>query len=551
MKVLDEWISAYSKLMEASADFHQTCANIRSAITSVEPFASRANQDVLEKVLSEIRSRVDTLSAVDSQTCDSRVLLNRLLNQSTLRTPINKLPSEVLSRVFSIVATFPSSSRMGYRDSLMDVLIVCSRWHTIATNTPSIWNNIYVRLDDHASRCVSGFNWMRLSLQRSRTTPVTLELHFTSYCKDERVIPEMASILKPHAECLTSLKVSGDWTESWVQAIYDIYSELEIDIPIRNLSIYEFASESQAILTDNHIRGLVELSLCGSSIGAYTCPSLDNLAKTLSNCPELHTLHLKGLYILTEAHYDPVVVQMPNLRVLEIANLVGPGVPQLLSMLQPGTLGLDVRLEFKKDTTEHARIQALLARSNVLSLTFTTNMYHKARSQLPNYLASVPNLRSLLLRDESGPTTKTAKEFCRLLASRSPFYTPHLESLCLIRGDFYPGSIQRWKRVVIGRRLRIIGLLCCRFISRRESYFTGHSDYSEESDEDHDTDGTASNQDSDYEYRITDHSEDTTEACENFRNWLLGRIERVVIADFMTSESFTETVAELEQFRSV
>ncbi|TBU27149.1 hypothetical protein BD311DRAFT_760886 [Dichomitus squalens] len=98
--------------------------------------------------------------------------------------PVNKLPVEILRRIFRFVAA-PNTDVLGNPSNqihrAVTITKVCSRWRTIVLEDPSMWCHI---MDAHRTQLVDP----RVILQRSGTS--ALHVHTTvSYRKKERATP--------------------------------------------------------------------------------------------------------------------------------------------------------------------------------------------------------------------------------------------------------------------------------------------------------------------------------------------------------------------------
>ncbi|KAG8696301.1 hypothetical protein FRC08_007249 [Ceratobasidium sp. 394] len=153
MEALNQWKIAQLRLKEAASSFLDTSITLRKVVA--QSFPSHLNQIVLENVLDDLQSQIDSIGVVEHCMHESRAVLNALLNVSTSRVPINKLPPEILGRIFSIlVASSPCYPKRGQRDALLDIIIVCGRWCQVATNHRSLWSHIDVHAAAAPPVCV-------------------------------------------------------------------------------------------------------------------------------------------------------------------------------------------------------------------------------------------------------------------------------------------------------------------------------------------------------------------------------------------------------------
>ncbi|QRV79010.1 pyrolysin [Ceratobasidium sp. AG-Ba] len=140
MDTLQQWMSSLTHLTTAAFDFLNTCHIISKEVaqTFLPP-----DQAILNDMIAGVKSRIESISVVEKRMQESRAVLNALLNTSTLHVPINKLPPELLSRVFSIAVASSSCHIQAARiDALVNIPLVCSRWYQVATNDGSLWAHI-------------------------------------------------------------------------------------------------------------------------------------------------------------------------------------------------------------------------------------------------------------------------------------------------------------------------------------------------------------------------------------------------------------------------
>ncbi|KAL0576440.1 hypothetical protein V5O48_005545 [Marasmius crinis-equi] len=95
---------------------------------------------------------------------------------SSLSSPIRKLPSEILRRIFGFASGQNSFGYpLGWRSPAFTLSSVCSRWREIALGSSEIWSNIGVSFEDRAMYP------LKLALGRSRNHPLTLHVDGGSY----------------------------------------------------------------------------------------------------------------------------------------------------------------------------------------------------------------------------------------------------------------------------------------------------------------------------------------------------------------------------------
>ncbi|KAG8684396.1 hypothetical protein FRC08_013714, partial [Ceratobasidium sp. 394] len=447
MESISDVLVTQSRLVQAASDFFNACTTFRSDLAARRHnSASRSNLVALESILDKVRSVVDSIALVENKIHNSRAVLNGSLNQSPARVPINSLPSEILSRIFSIAvsstACFPPP---GHRDAMLDIPLVCARWHQIAMNTLSLWSHIDVRVGPSASARVSSFNRLQVFMDRCRGMPIHLHLDTTCNTAKKDAITEFISTLQPHAAFLSSLTTLGNSSAPWTRALFTLFPSYDTPNAMKKLVISENMRDgvrTTIVLPTCPFQGLVCLELLGPRDDDILV-SVGELATAVSNCPALHTLLLRNLWIPSEPLQKYAPIHLPSLQVFQIHDTYGHGVQLFLSMLHPGRLELDVRLEMESvgDDEFISCVRSLLARSNVVSL--TADLVSDPPMEFTSYISAVPCLRALIL----DVLHQESPELLGGLLRDSVAQLPRLQSLGLIGCNMEEQDMERVKRV--------------------------------------------------------------------------------------------------------
>ncbi|KAJ7677726.1 hypothetical protein DFH06DRAFT_559366 [Mycena polygramma] len=125
------------------------------------------------------RSRLAEMEAApdDSYASDKIVLRRYIAKYSSLLAPIRLLAVDVLQTIFSHPGIH-ESTRMGplvvtmYRP--MVIAAVCRHWRDIVLGTPQLWSTLQVKLWGG----YAALQWIRLCLERSKNSPLTLNFHW-------------------------------------------------------------------------------------------------------------------------------------------------------------------------------------------------------------------------------------------------------------------------------------------------------------------------------------------------------------------------------------
>ncbi|KAG8726071.1 hypothetical protein FRC12_023736 [Ceratobasidium sp. 428] len=210
------------------------------------------------------------------------------------------------------------------------------------------------------------------------------------------------------------------------------------------------------------MRALVVLEL--RSIQGLGCPVLEELVAMLSDCPKLHTLRLVDLRTFTarsEQLLNQGFIILPCLKLLQIEIPGGQALAELLAVIQPGELELDVRLSIGPiDGGPVLRnAQSLLRRSNVVSLTLadfrSPNIDH-----FQSFFSSMPYLRGLRINSTGAGSLLSALANEAVAESLS-----NLQSLCISDGEVDSPLLNRIIAFVEVRPLHSLFFWSCRFPS--------------------------------------------------------------------------------------
>ncbi|KAG8731545.1 hypothetical protein FRC10_001650, partial [Ceratobasidium sp. 414] len=241
MEGLSQLLATQLHFVKAASDFFDACTTFRSIVAarhfSPAPYPS---QVTLEDTLAKLQHTIHSITLVESQMHNSRAVLNGLLNTSIARVPINTLPSEILSRIFAIaVSSTPCSLVSGHRDVLLDVPLVCARWHRVAIHTRSLWAHIDVHATPSAGSSIPSFNRLRIFTDRRRGMPIHLHLDTTCNILEKNHITEFISTLQPHVASLDSLTILGGETAPWTRALFTLCSNYGAADKVKTLVILE------------------------------------------------------------------------------------------------------------------------------------------------------------------------------------------------------------------------------------------------------------------------------------------------------------------------
>ncbi|KAG8791152.1 hypothetical protein FRC12_010032 [Ceratobasidium sp. 428] len=525
MEAVKRLLAARTILEKAAADFLDACATLKLVV--VPSLATVPGQLELENHVDNILSSAESVLLVESYMHESGVALKKLLNMSTRRAPVNKLPAETLGYIFSIVtAITPCDSAGTQRDNVLDIPRVCIRWNQVATNTPSLWSHVDINLSRLS--VATALSRARTRLDRCHGVPIHLHLDGGVSGFGQAHVQGITAAIQSYDGLLSSLVVSRSRSNSLPHALLNLVLGCTKPSSLKTLVLYDVGiihnQETLSPMPLNLLCGLTVLDLY--EVNGPICSSLVDFVKLLSGCcSTLHTLRLRGMPSSSGSVQAHPAIPLPQLRFLQISYVYGDEVLVLLSKLHPGVLELDVRLdaEYIADGADSPG-QLLLARSNVVSLSI--NEFENVEDRQPlTYLASVPRLRVIRLN-----STRLAWDFAVMLAWTTATYPRALPVPCLQSLYLVDCRIKVWVANLVGRilrrrNLRNLAFLRCLYPSSfappistdQESESPPENDGNDEDDEDDDDD------DNYYDYR--------KEMPSGMKEWFLERVGRVVIGE--------------------
>ncbi|KAG9088277.1 hypothetical protein FS749_002275 [Ceratobasidium sp. UAMH 11750] len=467
MEAVNQWLVAQSNLRKAASDFLDACTALKAV--ALQPPRSSHNHQILEIAVDDIYPHITSIELVQNQLRASHTALNVLRNQSAKRVPINRLPPELLSYIFTLAADDPTFHRghFGRDMNLTNIREVCVLWYRVCANTPRFWSRIDVDLDvfSTAPNIPPTFNRARLWLNRSQGAPIHLYFAGLLGRVSQTTVSELVSVFQPRLTDLESLNISGTHTSDLVRALFAEHSKLGTPGPLKRLTLtnIQVNQEERAIAWPvPSLSGLVELYL--GDLKNFASPKLSAIVSLLSNCPALHTLRLTRLAIQADQQRTYPMISLPCLRLLELyIPHDQEEIMHLPPLLAPGLHELDVRLHLPYiDQTSGSDLsfQSLLARSNVTYLTLLNTFQVNIMMSL---LSSTPRLRMLVLHNINFRSQEILERLHFGIGSNFDLQLPYLQCLCFVSSHFTSEAIDQVERISAQRSLRSLVFWSCTF----------------------------------------------------------------------------------------
>lgn len=322
-----QWTAAYDQLSHAIAVFETAC----NAIDSLAFQAGDVPESAQPNFFLSVEANLPLLKQKRDTFDRSLEKLRKFRNRSTQLVPINRLPSELLASIISIVV---DTSRTGWnawdyelsmtaaQELVHTVSSVSSYWRQVCLATPTLWANIRF----HRMR---GLDHAALWLERSQSCPLRLSFPDKTYPGREQDLDEL---LQRHSNRLRSLVVAGNGHGAGWKAFRAACAQhTENSVRLESLGIsatYDFPGEALSELgllpkdqMDRYVKSVRNLYVI--------CRLFDDWTSTAFH--ELTTLALKGIYgqiSPTVEEFLNVLRASPRLRSLEIAGSLIKTVPE-------------------------------------------------------------------------------------------------------------------------------------------------------------------------------------------------------------------------------
>ena len=208
----------------------------------------------------DIRTRERKIQLVDSAIAKEKRNINSLL-------PISRLPTEVLSHIFTYVSLncsdFPEIQESPYE--CMTVSQVCYNWRTVALATHSLWSTVYMNYLDGVALFLQRSGKMLLDvvavkMDYYRMTPSDLPMHIRHGTTESSIMESMRLLLEqPQRIRSLNLKLSN---HTLANALREVYQDGSTASSLRKIVLYdEDEDDLPDIFYPRHFPNLVHLEL--------------------------------------------------------------------------------------------------------------------------------------------------------------------------------------------------------------------------------------------------------------------------------------------------
>ncbi|KAG9082115.1 hypothetical protein FRC06_005219 [Ceratobasidium sp. 370] len=459
------WYDASKQLTESIQRYLDASLALEAAVTCRSE--NGADTSTLDKLFAAVRpelvsrgSRTDKLKRSDAALC-------RVYNQSTQFVPVQRLPHELLIRIFSLACErcgfFPSSQRKisncQTTKTMLAITHVCTDWRRLAIDTPALWSHVDI-LDSYRDSLGHEQVW----LERARSVPLSVQANIGDASKK-------LTLLGPHLGAIRSLGFESDSSKAlgaafayWVSngtpgSVQELSlmgpKEINFGNPpcvrkmVTSILFLSFVKSLKVLRLRHvdfdqfaHCVKPVHLELSFVRSNAYSPAAL--VAVWLERSTELRVLKLENVHLSDQETDSTDTAELDKLERLELIDVLPDPCFYLLPRLVPGAGELSLRLEAEVECGNEDKLVSFLDRSNVTKLYFKLPRFGPVRL---GWMTAARNLRMLVL-DFPG---KSKRDSCNsiletLLSSEtSTSRFPKLRTLWVIEFNL---DIQVLKRFV-------------------------------------------------------------------------------------------------------
>lgn len=451
---LCQWRSARAALAASVQTYLDACSSFEA--TCARFFESRELDITRPDVRQALDEEIPFLALLETSVASARTNLLRLKNISSVISPIARLPTEILARIFALAVTSYRTFRPGARPrdlsvaQLNTIASVCCHWRNAALETATLWSYI----DCETLNCL---DHARLWLNRAMDCP--LDILTTSHLRRTSLDGPRTSTfphLIPHINNLRSIILFSDseTTQAWVSEwCRNGATRTLTTLAITNLNrdLAEFPVKAESVpqqCLDELLYSISTIYLTGLRINwdLFTCRNLgtlclmnttvaiESLSQVLWANPKLEYIHFSGLSTTKPiSTLGLPLIELQSLHTLELENVDFDDICYLLANLMPGSRAFNLKLLSVGNWFSSAMFRyeflELCRRSNVKTLCCPIS------EALEHVIDVVPRLEVLAFNRMglSGSVydvlLRPASDNTQMLPERANLRLPHLHTL--------------------------------------------------------------------------------------------------------------------------
>lgn len=342
---------------------------------------------------------------------------------------------------------------------------VCAGWRRSAIDEKFLWSHVDIDLTSPTWLC-------RAQLWLDRAGKIPIHVHFGRSQPFGLAQSPAAAILllEPYMNSLASLNLHL-LPEYWSSASYllnafarqckqGLASSLSVSAP-PDIS-YEIGTSFPRSL-----EGLLDLQLSDLDIPA--CPSFIQIIEMISDSPSMGALRLQNVHSKRfsddRLSFTPII--LPELKLVELTGMHPTQATHLLSILTPGILKLDLRLDTWDYKFTTPACLDFFRCSNIKSLYLFVNMHPKA--WFIDYFPLMPRLRVLFLDFTSARVPIDLSPLSLSTAEGKVPALPGLQTIFLLNATLDDVAIRRLNEGLSPYSLRKILFVACDLSKSRAS----------------------------------------------------------------------------------
>ncbi|QRV95791.1 F-box-like protein [Ceratobasidium sp. AG-Ba] len=425
------------QLARATQSYLAACAALESDCG--RPSVSFLDECALEDTYININAELGTLQADEQRLWKTRIILQGLRNKSSVLSPVNLLPPEILTDIFVLAVDMDRANRTALsqiareegenstalarlrRPDLATVISsVNIHWRRLAVRTRALWS--YIDFGDSGARSSMPFARAKLWLERAKGAPLYVSINTTGRAANIMDAWAILPLLRSHETHFRSLDLALTQSDEvhatmarWLtEGSPDSLRSLAVSVPYppqqgdsphalppgmmsREQRDAYFEPLRSLDLDGTYLswggasfRNLVDLRL--SRLTDRVCPNVEQFVGILSGSPTLRTLWLRRMTIRVGARMNFAPIKMANLEILGLEHIEPQGLCLLLPLLAPEPEIYIKVAAYTRDPGEVGEsLTDLFARSKVGKLHLSTFVNP---AQLPRMLARLQHLRT-------------------------------------------------------------------------------------------------------------------------------------------------------------
>ncbi|KAK1221100.1 hypothetical protein PQX77_016147 [Marasmius sp. AFHP31] len=161
-----------------------------------------------EKEMKECQAEMNRLRSAMHQLENRRNGLKKTMAKCrSLLAPVHRLPAEILAIIFSFCSQPNDLTRPSRFPVVLQIAQVCGRWRNVGLENPSLWSSIRILLKYWKDKPRSLTTLTELFMERSKVSPLELELHFYADDASESDLGHGSDSEHPFAPVLAALSL--------------------------------------------------------------------------------------------------------------------------------------------------------------------------------------------------------------------------------------------------------------------------------------------------------------------------------------------------------